>query len=557
MKILDRYIFKSFLLPFLATFFVVLLIFVLQILWLYADDIIGKGIGMWTIVEMMAYLCASMVPMALPVAILLSSIMAFGNLSENSELTAFKSAGIPLSRIMRSLIVFMAVMAYGAFLFANHVIPYANFKSENMLYNIVQQKPALNLESGVFTQVGSFSMRVNEKIPIGDNLDSINNVLIHDLRSRRGAISVIVAKTGSITTSEDKRYMLLTLYDGNMYDEDVANSYLERQHQGISKSHFDKQILPIDISSFSKDNIKKENQSGRHTMLNISQLRYALDSLKQRQTKIIENQALDLGNRNFLITLPTDSVVHASVAVDYPIRSLVRVASSDSVFRERIKYFPLPDTLRLKQDVSVLPIKYIMPDGLPAVIDTLSDIMSFLPTKVLQKKDLYKAASSRVRDAQEYLTTYSEGTRNSASAINLYGLEIQRKFSLAFSVIVLFFVGAPLGALIRKGGFGLPVVVAIGIFMVYNVIFMMGEKLGKEGTLDVISARWLPTWILLPFGIWLTYRATHDAAIVNLDPLLCKIDALWARVPQKYKDKLKFFKKIKIKRNDTTDQDAQ
>ncbi len=496
MKILDRYILKSFLLPFFATFFVVLLVFVLQILWLYADDIIGKGIGVLPIAEMMMYMSAAMVPMALPVAILLSSIMTFGNLSENSELSAFKAAGIPLFRIMLSLIVLMAFVSYGAFLFANKVIPYANFKYENMLRNIVNQKPSLNLEPGVFTSVGDFSIRVNEKLPTSDEKkDSIRGALIYDLSDHSGVKTVIVGESGSITTSDDKRYMILTLYNGYMDDMDVSSSYVERRRQRVNKTTFDRQVFPIDISAFSIDNISKENESGRHTMLDIEQLSYILDSLKGQFTKQIEMFAQDIETRGYLREVPSDS-------------TLKRDTSGVS------------DTLRPA-------IEYLADDGF------------------FDKGEIYRSAVAKVRSDYEYLDTYSESLRLASSMVNNYGLEIQRKYALAFSVIVLFFIGAPLGALIRKGGLGLPVVVAIGIFMIYHILFMTGERMGKEGTLDVVTARWLPTWILLPFGIWLTYRATKDAVIVNLDPLLNFMDRQWARVPQEYKDKLKFLKRKK------------
>ena len=304
-----------------------------------------------------------------------------------------------------------------------------------------------------------------------------------------------MGESGSITTSDDKRYMILTLYNGYMDDMDVSSSYVERRRQRVNKTTFDRQVFPIDISAFSIDNISKENESGRHTMLDIEQLSYILDSLKGQFTKQIEMFAQDIETRGYLREVPSDS-------------TLKRDTSGVS------------DTLRPA-------IEYLADDGF------------------FDKGEIYRSAVAKVRSDYEYLDTYSESLRIASSMVNNYGLEIQRKYALAFSVIVLFFIGAPLGALIRKGGLGLPVVVAIGIFMIYHILFMTGERMGKEGTLDVVTARWLPTWILLPFGIWLTYRATKDAVIVNLDPLLNFMDRQWARVPQKYKDKLKFLKRKK------------
>lgn len=502
MKILDRYILKSFIWPFFAAFFVVLLVFVLQMLWLYADDIIGKGIGFLSIVELMVYLSAAMVPMALPVSILLSSIMTFGNLSENSELTAFKAAGIPLFRIMLSLIILMVFVSYGAFVFSNKVIPYANFKYETMLRNILNKKPTLNLEPGVITTLTDFSIRVGEKFPTEDEVrDSIRNVLIYDLSEHMGTTTIIVARSGSITTSPDKRYMILTLYDGNMYDEDIPSSsqYLKRTRQAINKSTFQKQVFPIDISSFTMADLKEERDPDRFTMLDISQLTVALDSMQRQYRDIIGNFARDQEVYALISDLPSDSLM--------------------AIYR----------------DTSIVNV------------DTLKDFASYLGSGNdggrYTKKDIYNQGVEKARRGKEFLTDNIKRLRNFSTLVNNYGLEIHRKYALAFLVIVLFFVGAPLGALIRKGGIGLPVVVAIGIFVIYNILFMSAERMGKEGTLDVVSARWLPTWILLPFGIWLTYRATKDKVIINLDPLLNLFDRLWAKVPEKYRKKLSFKKK--------------
>lgn len=502
MKILDRYILKSFIWPFFAAFFVVLLVFVLQMLWLYADDIIGKGIGFLSIVELMVYLSAAMVPMALPVSILLSSIMTFGNLSENSELTAFKAAGIPLFRIMLSLIILMVFVSYGAFVFSNKVIPYANFKYETMLRNILNKKPTLNLEPGVITTLTDFSIRVGEKFPTEDEVrDSIRNVLIYDLSEHMGTTTIIVAKSGSITTSADKRYMILTLYDGNMYDEDIPSSsqYLKRTRQAINKSTFQKQVFPIDISSFTMADLKEERDADRFTMLDISQLTVALDSMQRQYRDIVGNFAQDQELYALISDLPSDSLM--------------------TIYR----------------DTSTVDV------------DTLKGIASYLGDgndgSRYTRKDIYNQSVEKVRRGKEFLTDNIKRLRNFSTLVNNYGLEIHRKYALAFLVIVLFFVGAPLGALIRKGGIGLPVVVAIGIFVIYNILFMSAERMGKEGTLDVVSARWLPTWILLPFGIWLTYRATKDKVIINLDPLLNLFDRLWAKVPEKYRKKLNFKKK--------------
>ena len=242
-------------------------------------------------------------------------------------------------------------------------------------------------------------------------------------------------------------------------------------------------------------------------MLDIDQLNVALDSLKGSYTEFIRNSARDFELRNFFMTLPSDSIMTAYA------------------------------------------------ETAPVKTDTLRDVLSYMRGNPRYKMvEIYRSAVDKVRQANESLTeTKVRALRHQSEEVNNYGLEIQRKYALAFLVIVLFFVGAPLGALIRKGGIGLPVVVAISIFVLYNIIFMSAERMGKEGSLDVVSARWLPTWILLPFGIWLTYRATKDKVIVNLDPLLNLFDRLWAKVPQKYKHKIRLNKRKEKNGGNQTD----
>ena len=333
--------------------------------------------------------------------------------------------------------------------------------------------------------------------------------------------------------------MVLSLYDGHMYEEEISPNYAQRTHQVINKSSFDHQVLPVDISSFSQDDLKKEDEKDKHSMLNISQLRHALDSLQEKYTGRLKMFAMELGQNNYISSFPTDSSLLDYESKISGVRDVYKRASMvDEALDSMIAHFPITVEDRMN-GASLLPAKYIFSGIDIDPRDTLSEAITFVPSKHISRKDVYRAAENQVRNAMDYLSTYSEGLRASGERINMFGLEIQRKYALAFAVIVLFFVGAPLGALIRKGGFGLPVVVAIAIFMVYNVLFMFGEKMGKEGTLDVITARWLPTLVLLPLGVWLTYRATKDAVIVNLDPLLVKMDAMWARVPEKYKQKIK------------------
>lgn len=443
--------------PFLITFLVAMFIFEMQFIWLYVDDLMGKGLGLGIILKLLVYASARIVNMALPLAILMSSIMTLGALSENNELTAMKSAGISLFRIMRPLVVFTAVLALVSFLFANNIWPIANLKFRTLLYSIVQQRPALNLENGVFYNgIEGISIRVMQK-----NTESgeLKDVLIYDHRGPgRGNTTVIRAKSGTMGQTKDKRFLILTLRDGFSYDEQDEDRRKEKRFPLI-RGEFDEMVLRLDLSSFAFNRNDEEIFRNSYEMMTASQLRQAIDSLRT--------------DRDSMLTLSAMSGIQR-----------LEVAGAQI-------------------DESVVRGTWFA--------DSLSE--GERARVVMAAKDASRRAKDQVNRTKEDLESRNKFIRR-------HQVEWHRKFILGAACLVLFFVGAPLGAIIRKGGLGLPTVVALGLFIIYQLLTMAGEKMAKGGITEVWFGLWMSTLLMFPLSIWLTYKASREAVLFDRDTYL-------------------------------------
>ena len=482
MKKLNSYILKSYASPFVATFFLVLFFLIMQFFWLYVDDLIGKGLSFWVIVKLLYYISFSLVPMALPLAILLSSIMTFGNLSENYELAAMKSAGVSLYKIMRPLIVLMMIMAVLTFYFSNYAVPYANFKSKNLLYNITKQKPSLNLKAGIFnTSIPGFSIRIKEKS--GEDDQYIKDVVIYDHNAGRGNSKSITAKKGEMDLAGGGKYLKLTLFNGYMFEEaSNAKKKKDKIRQPFTKTQFGKDIVYIDLSSFNMDNINDENFSNNYAMMNIDQLEIAIDSLNIKYKETTNNYTKKVRSKLRFNSLDIDS-------------SNIEIAKINI------------ESLNNRKDN----------DSLNDVQKTISSniILSHFSESRRKREDIIKASITQARKMTDYLGEVKKTQNYRRENIVKHIMEIHRKYAFSYICIVMFFIGAPLGAIIRKGGLGMPVVVAIVIFIFYHVMSLTAEKLGKAGEITPFMARWGPAFILTPFGLLLTRKATTDSAIFN------------------------------------------
>ena len=436
---------KAFIGPFIITFLVSLFIFELQFIWLYIDDLLGKDLEFTLIVQLLIFASARIVNMALPLAVLMSSIMTIGALSEHNELTAMKSAGISLNRIFRPLIVFISIIALSAFVFANNIWPVANLKFRTLLFSIVQQKPALNLEEGTFYNgIEGISIRVNKK---DADTGTLHDVLIYDHRDPgRGNKSVIRSEKGRMEQTEDKRWLILTLNNGYTYDE------LEEKNKRVKKypalqSHFKEMTLRIDISSlfFSKDD--EEVFKNAYEMMTIAQLENALTDFDSKKDSL-RNQ----WHQNNI------------------------------------------QKLRLNFTESNKATGKNMMAQLPLSIQYQATSMAMDETR----KDFVQAQKAKIE--------LEENKRLE----NRHRIEWHRKFFLAISCWVLFFIGAPLGAILRKGGLGLPSVIALLLFILFEVLTIAGEKMTKAYILEPWLGIWLSTIVMAPVCFILMHNANRE-----------------------------------------------
>ncbi len=456
-KKLDKLIIKAFLGPFAATFFIVLLVLVMQFFWLYIDDFVGKGLGTGLILEFIWYLSATLVPLALPLAILLSSLMTFGNLGESFELVAIKSAGISLLRFMRPLFVVAVLLAGVAFIFANYVIPVANLKQRTLLADIVYAKPAFDLKEGVFyDKISGFSIKIGKKEA---NDSVIRDVIVYE-QGNPLQDNFIIAKSGIMRVTPDKRFLEFNLKDGWRYQE-RGNAY-ERNNTEYIRLGFKEYRKQFDLSSLgfnsrTADSVNKNNEK----MYSMRQLEKTIDSL-QKENKRIRQQAIK-------------DIFRQTAFVNY----------LDTVWKKE-------DTKGAKK---------------------IKDFDSILPDSAWENVNQgAQGIAASVRISAESLAA---SLRDKERVLRKHKIEWHRKIVLSLACVVLFLIGAPLGSIIRKGGLGTPLIFAIVFFMLFYFSSTMGEKFAKENTLTPFTGMWMATFVLVPMGIFLTYKAMRDSHLFN------------------------------------------
>ena len=472
MRILNKYILKSFLTPFLATFFIILFVLIMQGLWLQFDKIAGKGIDIFIILKFLGYMALMVVPTALPIAILLSSIMALGTLSENYEFAAVKSAGISLQRFIRPLAVLMLVMSFLNFLFLNYIFPYASLKSKNLIYNMKMKEPGLALVSGTFnTEIPEYSIKFDEKY--GDDENLLKNVLIYRIEPNRQNKVVITAEKGKIVSEEGSRYLTLILNNGHYYEDMLKSksSMKEKKKVPFSKTNFDEYKVNIDISkigNFDPDELKYK--TGKE-MLSLKQLNYYSDSLETPYEQYIENRATRM-----LLSLRGGKL--------------------------------MKDTL-------------VGSNMEPNILDNFD---------VRDKEVIMNYAMTLVKGNMENIENYKSSIVVKQKIINGYETEYHKRIAFSIACLVLFFIGTPLGSIIRKGGFGLPMIMAIVIFVIYFFISILGKNMAESNTISPFLGGWLATIVLLPFGVLLMIRATRDKGIFNVDAFLQPIVNFFSKI---------------------------
>ncbi|RZJ34721.1 MAG: YjgP/YjgQ family permease [Flavobacterium sp.] len=465
MKILDKYILKTFIVTFSTVFVILFLIFILQTVWLFIGELAGKDLDLLLIIKFLLFKMPSVVPLVLPLSIVLASIMTFGGFAENYEFAAMKSAGISLQRAMRGLSVFIFVLALASFAFANNVIPFAEYKFINFRRNIAQVKPALAIAEGQFSDIGSYNIKVDKKT--GDKGNLLAGITIHKKSGlTAGNTTVIKAKNGELISNEQSNILKLVLNDGYYYEDVVPKKFEERKRLPFAKSSFRKYIINIDLSKLNKTDLNSEQITNTNTMLNVSELNYTIDSLNTNLSRDIKSFSENIYQRT-------------------GITGLTR------------------------------PTSFVPPPGPnPTPKDLLARLSDSERSKVLQ------VAITNVSNTGFSIESTRFEMDEQQKNINNHWIALHEKFVFAFSCFLMFFIGAPLGAIIRKGGLGLPIVFAVTIFIIFHFVNTFGKKVAQENGISPFLGTWMSSIILAPLAVLLTYRATNDIGLINLDIVL-------------------------------------
>lgn len=505
MKRLHLLVLKSFIGPFILIFFIVLFILLMQFLWRYIDDLVGKGLEMKVIAELLLYTSSSLVPMALPLAILMSSLMTFGNMGEFYELTAIKASGISLQRIMMPLVLIVILISIGAFFFANDVLPYTNLKMRSLLYDVTNQRPEISIVPGsYYNGIDGYSIRVDKKDP---ETNMMYNIKIYDHTQSRGNTSVTIADSGKMIVTADQRNLIFTMYNGFSYNE--LEPERKRNRNRTYPHRFDKfeeQQIIIELVGFALRRSDESLFKNHYSMLNLSQLDVMKDSINEE----IENK------QNILFTTLVDGnyfrARHRSARKKTPIvevpDSVMGMQRIDAIRKSMEKKEPAniavkePDESAEEEKTNLDPEFY-------------ANIMDNLTAK--EKEMIFESALSFARSARTYADGTTQTIQSKIRRLRRFEIEWHRKFTIAFACFVFLLIGAPLGAIIRKGGLGFPVVISTLFFIFYYISSLFGEKVVRESILPDYQGMWITTTLFFTIGVFLTYKATTDAAMLNLE----------------------------------------
>ncbi len=471
MKRLDIFVLKSFIGPLVLTFFIVLIILILQFLWMYVDELAGKGLEINILAELLFQFSLTFVPMALPLAILLASLMTFGNLGEFSELTALKSSGIPLQRIMSPVIFLVIILCGVSFFFSNNVQPYSYRKARTLLYDIRRKRPELNIQAGTFNNdIDGFSIKITDKDPVTNRMDKL---LIYDHRDKKGNNYVIYADSGYMRITPDETGMIMTLYNGySYYDAPEDNVTTSNRKYPFRKDHFKEQVLVVSLSGFDLERTQIDLFRTNYAAQNVMRLSYFIDSSKK------DSQM----KRDQYFTEFVNTKLYTEKNYPIPVSDIDTTASKSK----------------------------------PAFVK--SELFDSIP--LVEKQNVMVKAIESAKSNLTYLNQKAEFLHYTDKNIRNYQVELHKKFTLAAACLVFFLIGAPLGAIIRKGGLGTPAVISVLFFVAYYIISISAEKLVKESLVNTFVGMWSAIAILLPIGIFLTYKATTDSSIMNTETYL-------------------------------------
>lgn len=484
---------KSYVGPLAMTFAISLFILLMQFLWKYIDELVGKGLAWTVIAELMTYAASGLVPMALPLSILLSSLMLFGNLGEQYELTAMKSSGISLQKIMSPLIILSVSISILAFLFSNYVLPYTNFKMNMLFYDIRHQRPELSIQAGIFNyDIEGYAIKANTK---NNETGKLYDILIYDHKNfGRGNTNVTHADSGLMYVTADKKYMIIKLFNGTTYLE-VKEKRGKKEYPHRTDK-FEKQTVILELTGFEFNRTDENLFRHNYQMMSLNQLESSIDSLNNDFKNEIKRVDNTLGTVNYFKNA----------------RKVINKRKEPSA-HEQAK---MKKELIKKPRVFIPVRKLVFNDSIPGDDKILVDIDSlFSGFSNVKKIKILDWASNYARASRSYIKDSSRRLDRKFKELNRYKIAWHQKFTLSFACLIFFFIGAPLGAIIRKGGFGMPVLISIIIFIIYYILSLTGLKFSREGVVPVFNGMWASSFILLPLGIFLTYKATTDSGLLS------------------------------------------
>lgn len=461
MKTIDKFILKSYAGPMVLTFFIVMFVLLMNFMWRYIDELVGKGLDGSVIAELIMYASINMIPMALPLATLLAAIMTMGNMGENYELLAMKSCGMSLPRIMQPLIILVGFIAIGSFFIANDLVPYAQQQSSALIYDIKQQKQELEFQDGLFFNgIDNMTIRIGRQDP---DTKLLNEVLIYDNSNAGGNMSTTVADSGYIRMSDDKRFLLVTLYNGQRFAQ-------TRNTQWLSQSELTRQFFD-----------------------------------EHKQTFLLQGFAFDRTDASAFNNSASKNIIELQQGID-SLDNIVQKTNTESFEPFVEALFPNDRTLAIDSlkgtEAHVIPIN---------VMDSVAKL------DIRAKQRLWANALSSARASRNSFSFEEGRSKEVLNQLYRHKAEWHRKLSLPVSIMIFFLIGAPLGAIIRRGGLGMPIVVSVLFFVIYYIISMTGEKLARDGAWSSFAGMWLSTFILLPIAVFLVYKATNDSNLFNAE----------------------------------------
>ncbi len=586
MKRLDQLLITTFVPPFIVTFAIAIFVLLMQILWLYIDDIAGKGVGFFILVELLAYKCVGLVPMALPLAILISSVMVLGGLAEQYELSSFKSAGVSLLRVMRPIILFAGVMTFVSYLCSDYIIPVANLQFGSRMYDIQQKKPALSLDPGIFNEdFANYAIHIGRKD--GDGR-TIRDVLIYDHNEEStGELSQIVAGEGEMFATPDGRYFIMNLRDGHQYTE-ARPTAGQRGGYPFVRTSFDSWTKVFDLSEF---NLQRTNQAlfeQNRSMMSTDQLALAVDSIQhsidrrrvalsnhlaiyfsfmEQDTTFAGEDAWDdemyaegyVGrpdSAGVIVEYPTGQVDSAQVAaagqpapLPEPVSDSVGTDSAGQAktilgrVKQRKPVERPPDVSSALEE-AIRASKPVVADTTQAPADTVVNLIQTPPVpfpgmdslltllEAREAERVYNRAQSTVRSIQSQAEAAARTIERMDENRVKHIYDLHMKYSMAVVCMIFVFIGAPMGAIVRKGGFGYPILVSIIFFMLFVILTILCRKLAETFVLPPTLAGWMPCIILLPLGLFLTHKAMNDSKLFSVERYTNFLSRLFQRKEQ-------------------------